>query len=321
MPKMNVSRQFILVAACLASMVLSNCGRAVPEIPIEPEIQNDGLTVKTNACDLLTRRNEFDKQMVELTTFVRNGFEDFSLYDPTCPVEFQNIWIDYGGKRRTGTVYCCNVEPSKDREKPAEVDGMVLDLIENEKFAAFDQLVKGSRQTTIRATLVGRFFAGHPLKDSEKGLWGGFGHMGVYSLFVIREVKDLDPHDDRKDLDYSSEEPDFQRNDYRKIENISPDVSGLEVQKASEMGRNIWRFDDPARVALDALIRAARLGVANRKRLKQIDSRPGNRTYQYSPTPNLSYFIVVKRPYWLSFYARDSARVVWVATQIHRAER
>ena len=46
----------------------------------------------------------------------------------------------------------------------------------------------------------------------------------------------------------------------------------------------------------------------------------GRFVYQWRPkAKRVSYMVVVNRPYWLSFYAKDTKRVAWVVTAAYKS--
>jgi hypothetical protein len=41
--------------------------------------------VRVTACDLKRTPAEFNHKLLEVTGFISHGFEDFGLFDPSCP--------------------------------------------------------------------------------------------------------------------------------------------------------------------------------------------------------------------------------------------
>jgi hypothetical protein len=118
--------------------------------------------------------------------------EQFALSTQGCRVTKDNmtgIWLEYGGRRQSGAKYCCGKSTDRTRANDLVVDGVTTILIEGDKFRAFDARVFPTG--TVRARLVGRFFAG-TRQDAPHGLglhlWGGYGHFGMYTLLVIQRV-------------------------------------------------------------------------------------------------------------------------------------
>jgi hypothetical protein len=127
--------------------------------------------ISTTVCEVIADPAAFNHKLVKLIGTVYQSMENFSLSVVSCGAEnvgnWTGIWVEYGGL----------------------VEGVQTSLVENDRFRAFDTRVKNKGHAS--ATFIGRYFSGK--KDwSHRGteyLWGGFGHMGMYSLLVIQEVK------------------------------------------------------------------------------------------------------------------------------------
>jgi hypothetical protein len=166
----------ILVLALLVTPFRAHCEEVLP----------------TTACEIIANPPAFNHRLVKLTGTVYEAMEKFSLSVESCGAQkvgnWTGIWVEYGGRVRTGAKYCC-APMDPDRPTDLEIEGVKTSLVENDRFRAFDSRVK--RKGHASATFIGRYFSGK--KDwSHRGteyLWGGFGHMGMYSLLVIQEVK------------------------------------------------------------------------------------------------------------------------------------
>jgi hypothetical protein len=142
---------------------------------------------KVNVCQLVADRKAWDHKLVEVTGFASHGFEDSSFSDPTCNFVFENIWMEYGGKRRTGTMSTVS-NLSRERSEPANVEGIAVSLLENKIFHRFDDLLHQGRGNIVHATVIARFFAGKTESDSMLG----YGHLGCCSLLMIQQVLSVD---------------------------------------------------------------------------------------------------------------------------------
>jgi hypothetical protein len=64
-------------------------------------------------------------------------------------------------------------------------------LLEDASFGSFDAAIHTpifvQSESTVRETLVGRYFAGKPGAMGVKK-WRGFGMWGMYSLLVIQQM-------------------------------------------------------------------------------------------------------------------------------------
>jgi hypothetical protein len=141
--------------------------------------------------------------------------------------------------------------------------------------------------------------------------------MGCCSLLAIQQIKSVSPQD-RDDLDYgaSPDQPNIGRKrcGYSFLTPIEPAEDLIKAQQQADRGDRDWVFDDPLRVATDALVQVAHIDVPSISRLKQSRKAQGRFVYEWRPNKAETYMVVVSRPYWLAYYARDPQRVAWVVT-------
>lgn len=147
--------------------------------------------------------------------------------------------------------------------------------------------------------------------------------MGCCSLFVIQSVTSVAPHD-RKDLDYraSPDQPNIDKTGcgYKDLVSLSPYSDWLEAQRVADRGERAWVFDEPNRVAADAL---SHLGKVDEKTLEKMTQKrrfPGRLIHELKANQGkVVYMIVVSRPYMLSFYARDPQKIAWVVAAAYKS--
>jgi hypothetical protein len=306
----------LLVAAAFASHAQTTA--PVPTATSEPR--------DVSYCELSRNPAAFNHQLVRVTGFVTHGFEDFQFSEPPCPTQGFSIWIMYGGRAESGTVYCCPGEGGhKTRSEPLRIEGVHLPLSEDANFRRFRALIEKEHDTTIHATLVGTFFSGEKRESNGYTFWAGMGHMGCCSLLVIQRIVSFQGHT-RKDLDYSAEagsnvNVDCESGTERSIRGVSAaygedrDAQTIEQQQNADQGKSAWAFKDPERVALDAL--KSHYPDQNLD-LHIIKDTPTRKVYRWKHSDH-EVTVVVLRPYWLAFYA-TSESVVWVATTIKEAD-
>jgi hypothetical protein len=280
------------------ALVLIFLSFAVVAFSEEPE--------KVSVCQLKSDPSSFNHKLVEVESFVSQGFEDFTLLEPSCG-SWPTVWLEYGGESVSGTMYCCGVTDARTRPKQLEVENISIPLVADENFRKFDQLLRvPSAYAVAHATIVGRFFAG------EKGR--GYGHMGCCSLLVIQQILSVDAHD-RDDLDYESyvDQPDTEKlkcGGYRDLIPIQPYKEMLESQKKAESADGAWAFDDPLRVAQSGLATILKMDEKSITGLKEQKKAQGKVIYEWRPARKKEkYMLVVNRPYILSFYSEKSGRV------------
>jgi hypothetical protein len=118
--------------------------------------------LSTTACEIIANPPAFNHRLVKLTGTVFQSMEKFSLSVESCGAEkvgnWTGIWVEYGGRIRTGAKYCCGTPQDRDRPTDLEMEGVQTSLVENERFRAFDERVqKRPRQSYVHRAL---FFRG-----------------------------------------------------------------------------------------------------------------------------------------------------------------
>lgn len=303
---------------------------ALPLFAQSTQTSSDALAEprKVTYCELARDPVTYNRELVRLTAFVTHGFEDFTLAQPDCanPPQHFSVWIMYGGKAETNTAYCCPGESgAQTRSQPLMVEGVQIPLISDVVFQQFTDLLKTEPNTTVRVTLVGRFFSGEKQAFNNSTYWRGFGHLGCCSLFVIQRVEWFAPHT-RSDVDYTSEAGWYEKegcksDGYRYLRYISISYSdglaeqAIAEQKLAESGAQAWAFNEPQRVALESL---KPFYKDQTPVLRKTEKTPAREAFRWR-NGKKSIVVVVVRPYWLSFYA-SSDSVAWIATTIKEAD-
>ncbi len=276
-------------------------------------------------CELSKDPAAYNHQIVRLTAFVTHGFENFQIVEPDCPTQGFSIWLTYGGKAESNTMYCCPGEAGREtRAEPPTVEGIQVPLVSDRTFQEFTDLLKKEPDTTVRGTVAGRFFSGEKARVDTTTLWRGFGHMGCCSLLVIQRVESFDPHT-RTDVDYAAdagwyEDEGCKWSSEQDRRRVSVDnwngasEQGIAEQRRADGGQT-WLFSDPERVATESL---KTLYPGQSPALHLVKQTTAQRVFRWR-NGKTSVVVVVARPYWLSFYASSSS-VAWVSTIIKEAE-
>ena len=175
---------------------------AIALAPARSRAQHSEVPLQVSLCDVKAHPENFLHKLVEFTAVASHGFEDSMVEDSRCswPNGGPGVWMEFGGKRSTATMYCCGVSPKPDRSDVLVVDGISLDLVDDDAFREFDKRLhpKHSKQRSsdmVRATLRGRIFARYEGIGGTKQnpRWSGYGHMGCCMLFVVTQVVSVDP--------------------------------------------------------------------------------------------------------------------------------
>ncbi|HEX7295736.1 MAG TPA: hypothetical protein VF251_08300, partial [Pyrinomonadaceae bacterium] len=261
----------------------------------------------------------YNQKLVKVTAFLSHGFEDSSFFDSACPSSRFNIWYDFGGKRSTGTMYCCGVVPSVTRPKDVVVEDIPIPLVVDQNFEILDRLLRRPGGGLAHGTFIGRFFSGQKQKNADGAdWWVGYGHMGMSSLFMVQQVLRVDPHD-RTDVDYDSSQtyPDFGKDDCF-YQNLQEFESAIELQKQADADGGSWMFEDPKRVAVEALAKQLNLNPSALSNIRLRRQAQGRMFYEWRSNPeNRSFVVAVTRPYLLVFYAK-TRKVAWVPSGVYR---
>jgi len=279
--------------------------------------------LRVTPCELKGSPAEYNHKLVEVTGFVSHGFEDFGLFDPSCP-SWPYVWLEYGGTEKSGTMYCCGVSADRSRPKKLVVEGIEVPLTTDEHFDAFDKLIHNPPDTVLRTTLVGRFFAGKETRfPNGEAEWRGYGHMGCCSLLAIQQVISVDPHD-RDDLDYrsSSDQPNVDKVGcgYQDLVPPWPYSDWVQAQRAADQQENASVFDNPRQVAGAALVHLAKLDERAVAELKETQHSRGRVIYDLKThEAKTTYMIVLSKPYLLSFYAKDPHKIAWVVIGAYKS--
>lgn len=283
---------------------------------------------KITLCQLSTDPAKYDQKLVEVVGFVSRAFEDSTLFDPSCTSRY-GIWLEVGGKGGTGTIYCCGTAPQTKREKDVVVEGMSIQLMEDDNYRQFSKMLTqrsdlegDTNGRVVYATLVGRFFSGRENRYPGGRSWGGYGHMGCCSLFVVQQVVSVKKNYVRG-LDYSSSgsSPDTDKEGCGNYTILKTDVPAVQIenQRRADNGMDYWRLNDPIRVATTKLRELLNIKEATDVRLEATFTSPSRITYFWRPKPKkgVRYMIEVSRPYWLSFYATKPDKTIWVASSAY----
>jgi hypothetical protein len=169
---------------------------------VQSRAQNQEVPLKVSLCEVKAHPENFLHKLVEFTATASHGFEDSMVEDGRCswPKGGPGVWMEYGGKRSTATMYCCGFTPKPDRDKTLVVDGISLDLVDDVTFRTFNKLLhpvraKPGPSSTVKATLRGRIFGRYEgIGGTQQGLgWRGYGHMDCCMLFIVTQVVSVEP--------------------------------------------------------------------------------------------------------------------------------
>lgn len=145
--------------------------------------------INTNICEVATSPATFNHELIKLSGIVTHEFGLFTITDDNCKPHLSSIWLEYGGLIATPSVYK-QQSTEQTRSTPLVVDGLSTTLVDDSLFKKFDKKVMDlSSPSPFRATLIGRYFAGHEEEPSPGfKIWGGYGRLGCCTMLVIQQV-------------------------------------------------------------------------------------------------------------------------------------
>ena len=271
-------------------------------------------------CELKANPGKFNHKRLEITGFVSFSFENFSLDGLDCKSD-QGVWLEFGGLKAAGSIYCCGVTAKRSRPKPLIVEGIRVNLTDDKVFREFRRLISKTGNVIVRSTIRGRFFAGEKVKyPSGKEIWSGFGHFGMNTLFAIERVVSYDRHKNLK-LSYKDAHPYWHPEVKRCLSSsqIGLKKSGRQLQIEADQGLEPWSFDEPGRVAATELTKATGLRKFKVSDLTKRIEQKGFISYSWrNPKTGQDYVVSICRPYMLSFFAKDPEKVRRVPHKVIR---
>ena len=92
----------------------------------------------------------------------------------------------------SGTMYCCGISAARERTETLVVENIPIPMTQDELFRKFDEVIQRQPESTIKATVVGRFFSGTRNENPDGASWGGYGHFGCCSLLAIQQIVSID---------------------------------------------------------------------------------------------------------------------------------
>jgi hypothetical protein len=146
--------------------------------------------IQVTVCQLTADPGRYNHALVQVSGHVVHAFELFSIGPDNCKaaVNSSGIWVEYGGKESSNTTYCCGATANGVRSETLVVEGIKCDLDDDATFERFDRTIDHHDWTEAKAVVIGRFFSGRQIRFPTGLRWGGYGHMGMYSLLVIQKV-------------------------------------------------------------------------------------------------------------------------------------
>jgi hypothetical protein len=147
-------------------------------------------------CEILKDPKAFEGKNVRFRGNISAEFEDFSVYDPSCPNPYgSGIWLMFGGDVDCPTPSTVN-DVGRFPGTNVKFQGKRYALVKDDEFRAFHKFIttRKNRKSVyqVTATLEGTFFAGRTGKDARGQLQlPGYGHLGCCHLFIIHRISEV----------------------------------------------------------------------------------------------------------------------------------
>ena len=104
---------------------------------------------EATVCQLKNDPKAYNHKLVEVNGFVSHAFEDFTIFDPTCG-KYPNVWLEYGGTVKSGTMYCCGVTADRKRPNELQVENIAIPLVNNQQLQDFEKAIQPPFRLNLR---------------------------------------------------------------------------------------------------------------------------------------------------------------------------
>jgi hypothetical protein len=273
------------------------------------------------ACALTQHPDRYNEGLVSVEGLITVGPEEFMLHDANCGDEHGKIWLEFGGGVESpgGTI---SAHLAKNR--PQTFESLELPLTKDRDFDALQRLLKEAGKTghtrMLRATLIGKYFAGRPTKTARgESIRAGYGPKGCCSLLIIEEVGAVG-NDIEEPVDFSASPSSSLKppKDCTVSELPVPSRDDEDQLLRKSLEEEFAYLHDPKQVAAHAIVELGGIAVDDAEsRLKQDSATATTVAYKWlAPDGMKSYLITIDKPYWLLPTAVSGDAVIWVPKSI-----
>ena len=262
-------------------------------------------------CELLKHPGMYDETMVSVPGLVLYGGQDFSSHSYDCPDEYGILRLEFGG---TPT------DPKDQFRLPqVRLEAGTVPLRKDTDYETMQRLMKSidasGRTQMLRATLIGRFFAGPAVGTKS----GEIKHPSAHLVISEVELVSNKPEDP---VDFSQGPHSAARASQgctaTDLAVPSRDESDKLQRLSREPSEHLEFLSDSQQVAARAIASHEKVSpeeIAGKLRVTK-EGAP-LREYAWTSADGLrTYAVTVNRPYWLlpSTYSGDA--VIWVPKRI-----
>ncbi len=116
--------------------------------------------VPVSVCQVLADPARYNHKLIKVAGVLDHGFEGFVLSDAACSRGGDAIWLEYGGKRGSGTVLREGLRPIEIARAALRLTEYQLQSLTIQSSSGLDRLIQNRKSVSASATIVGRYFAG-----------------------------------------------------------------------------------------------------------------------------------------------------------------
>jgi len=262
-------------------------------------------------CELLKKPGMYGDTMVSVPGFVLYGPDQFTTHGYDCPDDLGALRLEFGG----------NPTDPKDqfRLPQSRLEAGVVPLKKDADYDTMQRLMKqadaAGQTKMIRATLIGRFFAGQAVGTKSGEIRHPDAHLVISEVELVSNK--LEDPVDFTPLPKTTAKP-AKGCTLTELAVPSRDAEDKLQRLSREPSENLDYLSDPKQVAARAVADQENLapdGVL--AQLRPAGEGVAVRSYTWTSADGLrTYDVTVDRPYWLlpSTYSADT--MIWVPKRL-----
>ena len=262
-------------------------------------------------CELLKKPGMYGDTMVSVPGFVLYGPDQFTTHGYDCPDDLGALRLEFGG----------NPTDPKDqfRLPQSRLEAGVVPLKKDADYDTMQRLMKqadaAGQTKMIRATLIGRFFAGQAVGTKSGEIRHPDAHLVISEVELVSNK--LEDPVDFTPLPKTTAKP-AKGCTLTELAVPSRDAEDKLQRLSREPSENLDYLSDPKQVAARAVAEQENLAPdAVLAQLRPASEGVAIRTYAWTSADGLrTYDVTVARPYWLlpSIYSADT--MIWVPKRL-----
>jgi hypothetical protein len=262
-------------------------------------------------CELLKHPGMYDETMVSVPGLVLYGTHEFSSHGYDCPDDYGILRLEFGG----------NPADPKDqfRLPQARLEAGTVPLKKDADYETMQRVMKSidasGRTQMVRATLIGRFFAGPAVGTKSGEIKHSHAHLVISEIELVSNK----PEDS---VDFSPESrllpPATKGCSVTALSVPTRDEADKLQRLSREPSENLDFLSDSQQVTARAIAsqeNGSPEEIAGK--LRVLKELPALREYAWTSADGLrSYSVTVSRPYWLLPSTFSADAIIWIPKRI-----